>query len=119
MQPIDDTNYGITNSCNGSVSGSIGIGNRKSSATDIVLQVPDRNVVPSGSRSRKMTSTSDEVREYVLRSNLQRQQMVAQKLLMMLHQSSFGSHTSLPSIGPGGNMEGHPKIKIRSADYGL
>lgn len=83
----------------------------------IQLQVPDRSLVASCPGSRRMTSTSDEVREFVLRSNHQRQQVVAQKLMMMLHQSNFGSHTSLRSIEPG-NMRQH-KIKIRSADYGL
>lgn len=73
--------------------------------------------MPSFPNSRRMTGNSEEMRDCVLRSNYQRQQMVAQKLMMMLHQSSFGSHSSLRSFEPGNPKMA--KIKIVSADYGL
>lgn len=56
---------------------------------------PERGLIPSASMSRRMTDASDDVRDYVLRTN-HAKQMISQQLMVML-QGNYGSHSSLRS----------------------
>lgn len=66
-----------------------------------MLTIPNCSsaLVPSMPSSRRMTGTSDDVREYAMRMTLAKnhQQIVSQQLMVMLQGHAYGSRTSLRS----------------------
>lgn len=66
-----------------------------------MLTIPNCStaIVPSMPSSRRMTDTSEDVREYALRMALAKNQhqLVSQQLMVMLQGHAYGSRTSLRS----------------------
>uniref|UniRef100_A0A336KML1 CSON012925 protein n=1 Tax=Culicoides sonorensis TaxID=179676 RepID=A0A336KML1_CULSO len=73
--------------------------NNDSNETLSIPNIPSNVMVPSMPSSRRMTGTSEDVREYALRMAMVKShnQQFSQQLMVMLQGHSYGSHTSLRS----------------------